>query len=168
MLDFLIDVIKIGILQLLVMADFFEFETDFVNSLRCIPMQVRYKLDTCGIKLKLSDWHQMTIGERKSLVELACTTAADIQAYRKYLQDLIIQHTGTTATNLAVDPQPPWLDSENIPASLTEKFQAIGVTLTLQQWADLRPLQRFVLIKLSRPGHENQNFPRAIAEFNLI
>ncbi|WP_026100166.1 nitrate reductase associated protein [Fortiea contorta] len=150
------------------MADFFEFETDFVNSLRCIPMQVRYKLDTCGIKLKLSDWHQMTIGERKSLVELACTTAADIQAYRKYLQDLIIQHTGTTATNLAVDPQPPWLDSENIPASLTEKFQAIGVTLTLQQWADLRPLQRFVLIKLSRPGHENQNFPRAIAEFNLI
>ncbi|HEY9298982.1 MAG TPA: nitrate reductase associated protein, partial [Phormidium sp.] len=26
---------------------FFQFEADFVNSLRCIPMQVRYKLDTC-------------------------------------------------------------------------------------------------------------------------
>jgi len=25
------------------------FETNFVDSLRCIPMQVRFKLDTCGI-----------------------------------------------------------------------------------------------------------------------
>ncbi len=31
----------------------FQFEADFVASLRCIPIQVRYKLDTCGIKLKL-------------------------------------------------------------------------------------------------------------------
>jgi len=35
-------------------ADFFQFEADFVDSLRCIPMQVRFKLATCGIKLKLT------------------------------------------------------------------------------------------------------------------
>jgi len=38
------------------MADFFEFEADFVDSLRCIPMHVRLKLDTC-IKLKLAQWN---------------------------------------------------------------------------------------------------------------
>ncbi|MHC5830222.1 MAG: nitrate reductase associated protein, partial [Nostoc sp.] len=32
----------------------------------------------------------------------------------------------------------------------------------------LTPLQRFALIKLSRAGHENKNFPTAIAEFHLL
>jgi hypothetical protein len=37
----------------------FAFETDFATSLRCIPllrcmpMVVRYRLDRCGVKLKL-------------------------------------------------------------------------------------------------------------------
>jgi len=36
---------------------FFDFEADFVLSLRCIPMIVRYKLDTYGVKLKLAHWN---------------------------------------------------------------------------------------------------------------
>ena len=47
------------------MTYFFEFEADFVDSWRCIPMQVRYKLDTCGIKLKLAEWNQMNQTNRK-------------------------------------------------------------------------------------------------------
>ncbi len=31
----------------------FDFESDFVASLRCIPMCVRFKLDLCEIKLSL-------------------------------------------------------------------------------------------------------------------
>ncbi|AFY32557.1 nitrate reductase associated protein [Calothrix sp. PCC 7507] len=150
------------------MGIFFEFEADFVNSLRCIPMQVRYKLDTCGIKLKLSDWNHMTLIERENLFELPCDTEAEITSYRKYLQQLILQRTGIPATSLSIEPHPTWMDSTNVPVSLQEKVQEIGVTLTLQQWVDLTPLQRFVLIKLSRSGHENQNFPRAIAEFHLV
>jgi hypothetical protein len=69
------------------MPDFFEFEADFVDSLRCIPMQVRCKLDTCGIKLKLSDWSHLTQADREALVELPCSTETEIQAYRKYLQN---------------------------------------------------------------------------------
>ncbi|WP_066379915.1 nitrate reductase associated protein [Anabaena sp. CA = ATCC 33047] len=150
------------------MTTFFEFETDFVDSLRCIPMQVRYNLDTCGIKLKLSDWNQMTQAERETLVSLPCTTAAEIQAYQEYLQQLIIERTGTPAATLPIDPKPAWLDSDNVPVTLQEKAQEIGITITLSQWQNLTPLQRFALLKLSRPGHENKNFPRAIAEFNLV
>lgn len=150
------------------MVTFFKFEADFVNSLRCIPMQVRYKLDTCGIKLKLSDWNHITLIERENLVELPCNTEAEIAGYRNYLQQLILQRTGIPATNLPIELHPTWMDSSNVPVRLQEKVQEIGVTLTLEQWVDLTPLQRFVLIKLSRSGHENQNFPRAIAEFHLI
>ena len=150
------------------MTDFFEFEADFVDSLRCIPMQVRCKLDTCGIKLKLSDWNRMTTDERQALVELPCTTKTEIQSYREYIEQLIIQRTGTPTKKLPIEPHPAWLDSATVPASLQKKAQEIGVTLTQQNWAGLTPLQRFALIKLSHPGHENQNFNRAIIEFHLF
>ncbi|HYW22437.1 MAG TPA: nitrate reductase associated protein [Nodularia sp. (in: cyanobacteria)] len=150
------------------MADFFEFEADFVDSLRCIPMQVRYKLDICGIKLKLSHWHQMTKDERAALAELPCTTETEIPVYQDYLQQIILQHTGNAAAKIPIDADPLWMDFSSVPASIQEKAQEIGISLTLPQWASLTPLQRFALIKLSRSGHENKNFSRAMAEFNLI
>jgi hypothetical protein len=150
------------------MTVFFQFEADFVDSLRCIPMQVRYKLDTCGIKLKLADWNHMTQVEREALVELPCTTETEVQAYQNYLQQLIIKHTGTPPATLPIEPEPAWLNANTIPDSIQEKAQEIGVNLTLSQWVDLTPLQRFALIKLSRSGHENKNFSKAIAEFNLV
>jgi len=150
------------------MADFFEFEADFVDSLRCIPMQVRCKLDTCGIKLKLSDWSHMTKEEHETLVELPCSTETEIQAYREYLQQLTLQRFGTPSTELPIEPHPEWRDATTVPTSLQEKVIELGTILTPQQWAALTPLQRFALIKLSRPGHENQNFPKAMAEFNLL
>jgi hypothetical protein len=150
------------------MAEFFEFEADFVDSLRCIPMQVRYKLDNCGIKLRLSDWNQMTLVERATLAELPCTTQPEIQAYQEYLQQLIINRTGAPAAKLPIESNPPWLDSSNVPSILQEKAQEIGVNLTSEKWFNLTSLQRFALIKLSRSSHENRNFPKAIAEFHLI
>ncbi|MEA5578213.1 nitrate reductase associated protein [Anabaena sp. UHCC 0451] len=150
------------------MTEYFNFEADFVDALRCIPMQVRCKLDTCGIKLKLSDWHQMTILQRTTLVELPCSTATEIQFYQEHLQKLILELTGKPATKLPIEPHPPWMDSATVPPSLQEKAQEIGVTITLQNWEKLTPLRRFALLKLSRPGHENKNFPTVMAEFNLI
>ncbi|MDF5706151.1 MAG: nitrate reductase associated protein [Nostoc sp. S4] len=149
-------------------TDFFQFEADFVDSLRCIPMQVRYKLDTCGIKLKLFDWNQMTTKERQALVELPCTTETEIQSYREYIEQLILQRTGIAVAKLPIESHPAWLDSATVSPSVQEKAQEIGVVLTQQKWAALKPLQRFALIKLSRSAHENKNFPRAIAEFNLL
>jgi hypothetical protein len=150
------------------MSNFFQFEADFVQSLRCIPMQVRMKLDTCGIKLKLTHWHQFTQQERQILVEKPCTTAEEIAEYRQYLQQLVIEHTGAPASELPIDPHPAWMDATTIPYTIGEKAQEFGVSLTLEQWEKLTTAQRFALIKLSRPSHENKNFLPAIQEFKLI
>jgi hypothetical protein len=149
------------------MAEFFQFEADFVDSLRCIPMQVRLKLDTCGIKLKLSDWNHFTQEEREALVELLCTSETQIQAYRQFLNELIVQRTGTPATDLPVDPHPAWMDATTVPKGIQEKAEEFDATLTIEQWAVLTPLQRFALIKLSRSSHENKNFLPALKEFQL-
>lgn len=149
------------------MNTFFQFEADFVDSLRCIPMQVRLKLDTCGVKMKLSHWHQFTDSERQELVERSCTTVEEVKAYKDFLHSLILQHSGTTASELPVSDRPDWLDT-TIPTSVQEKAAEFEISLTSEQWKNLTSLQRFALIKLSRSSHENKNFLPALKEFKLI
>ena len=146
---------------------FFQFETDFVESLNCIPMIVRMKLDTCGIKLKLSHWNQFGQQERIDLVNMPCFSESEAQTYKEFLQNLVRAKTGSPAGELAVAPHPPWLDEAHILDRVQEKAKVFDVTISLPQWSALTPLQRFALIKLSRPSHENRNFLPALKEFNL-
>jgi hypothetical protein len=148
---------------------FFQFEQDFIQSMRCIPMVVRYKLDTCGIKLKLEQWLKFSESDRQQLAELPCETATEVSAYREWLSDKIMAVTRTPAKELSVDAHPQWMDGESIPESVQQKVQEeLGITLPLEQWQQLTPLQRFALIKLSRPSHENKNFRPALQEFQLL
>lgn len=150
------------------MTRFFQFEADFVESLRCIPMQVRYKLDTCGIKLKLPEWNQFSQEDRQALIDRPCTTIEEIQEYRQWLQDLVFQYTGKPASELPIEDNPDWMNAACVPASVGEKANDFGVMLSLEQWTNLPPIERFALIKLSRSSHENRNFIPALKEFNLI
>lgn len=148
--------------------EFFQFEADFVDNLRCIPMQVRFKLDTCGIKLKLSHWNHFSPTERQALVEQPCTTKTELQAYREVLQQLVKKYSSVPADELPVEPHPAWMDEKIIPHSIKEKAEENGVIVTPQQWVTLTPLQRFALLKLSRSNHENKNFLPAMQEFHLL
>ena len=58
--------------------DSFAFERDFADSLRCIPMSVRLKLDRCGIKLSLRQWSRLTFSERKWLSTGRCSEPDEI------------------------------------------------------------------------------------------
>lgn len=150
------------------MTYFFEFETDFIDSLRCIPMLVRMKLDTCGVKLKLTHWHQFSQAERQSLVELACDNPAEIENYRQYLQSLVVKYTGQPASELPTEDNPPWLNEAEVPEIVRQKARSHSLEITQKQWQGLTPPQRFALIKLSRPSHENRNFVPAMQEFDLL
>jgi hypothetical protein len=147
------------------MTQFFQFEMDFVDSLRCIPMSVRLKLDTCGIKLKLHQWNQFNQEARQKLVDLACESIIEIQNYREFLQNLITDTTGEIAKELTIDPHPPWLNESVIPTAILAQAESLEVTITLEQWQKFSPLQRFALLKLSNSHHENSNFLPALDEF---
>lgn len=149
-------------------SHFFKFESDFVDSLQCIPMSVRMKLDTCGVKLKLVHWNQFSREERQTLVTLPCTTTQESQAYRQFLQDLVTQKTGCPAGELPIEENLPWMNEAEVPLETQAKAASMGITITQERWKALTPLQRFALIKLSRPSHENRNFLPALQEFNLV
>ncbi|WP_442786435.1 nitrate reductase associated protein [Leptothoe sp. PORK10 BA2] len=145
----------------------FQFEQEFIGSLRCIPMAVRLKLDTCGVKLKLNHWNQFTQAERQTLVALACDTPVSILAYRQHLQALVTHYNGQPAKEIDVVAHPPWLDNA-IPESVKQQAMAHQLDIAPGAWQGLTPAQRFALIKLSRPSHENRNFVPAMAEFGLV
>ena len=158
------------------MLQFFEFEAEFVDSLRCIPMQVRYKLDTCGIKLKLQHWHSFSASQRQSLIDLPCHTADEIQIYRENLRSQVFQNLNTYPQDLPIDANPAWLQGESIPVSVLEQVQNLEIAIASPQsqkklqedWQKLTPLQRFALIKLSKSDHENNNFLPALQEFGIV
>jgi hypothetical protein len=150
------------------MADFFQFETDFVESLRCIPMQVRFRLDTCGVKLKLHQWNLFTLADRAQLVDLDPQTELEVNQYRDLVVELIFARSGENATFLSIEPQPSWLQANVIPSALATKASAAGIILSLTDWQTISPLQRFALIKLSSASHEQNNFLPALKEFKLI
>lgn len=147
---------------------FFQFEADFVDALRCIPMQVRYKLDTCGIKLKLHQWSKFTTSDRQLLVDLPCETVEEVQSYRDRLCQLVEARSGEVAKDLPIDPEPDWNKSDTIPNSVMQKAEEMEINFTLQHWQALTKIQRFALIKLSRSNHENHNFVPALKEFQVI
>jgi hypothetical protein len=149
------------------MAVFFQFEADFVKSLRCIPMQVRYHLDMCGIKLKLPQWEKFDLADRQQLADHPTNNAAEIQNYRDLLVEMIRSRTGETATELPIDPAPPWSDMTVIPAAIQSRCSSAGLEISLEQWSGLSSLQRFALLKLSGSSHEQNNFVPALREFGL-
>ncbi|ELS32123.1 MULTISPECIES: nitrate reductase associated protein [Pseudanabaena] len=149
------------------MLQFFQFEAEFVDSLRCIPMQVRYKLDTCGVKLKLQHWHSFSPRQRQELIELPCETEAEVKNYRENLRSQVFQIFQTYPSDLPIQTPPAW-QILAIPSDVQCQAQTLNLVIAPAQWQSLNPLQRFVLIKLSTSHHENNNFLPALQEFGIL
>ncbi len=146
---------------------FFRFEMDFVEGLRCIPMIVRYRLDCVGIKLKLHHWNQLSVSERLALVDHPFESDDDRLDYRQQLRQWVEARSGEFPSDLPVEASPLWTELA-VPSVVQQKAASQRVEITNQQWQTLSLLQRFALIKLSKIGHENQNFLPALREFGLL
>jgi hypothetical protein len=146
----------------------FEFERDFAGALQCIPMVVRFKLDACGVKLSLRQWNRFSRNERQTLVSAPCGAKGEVAEYRTELIRLINARAGEMAVELPIDPAPEWADTGHVPGRLAHYAAQRGLSPpSLDDWASLAPLQRFALVKLSRPAHDNDNFEPAFCEFGL-
>ncbi|MEO6845272.1 MAG: nitrate reductase associated protein [Ginsengibacter sp.] len=148
---------------------FFDFEEDFIEkNIKCVPMIVRFKLDACDIKLKLSEWTRMTIVERDLLIDTTCATKLESKKYHSMVQEIVSKSTGHEAKILFIDNKPAWADIKKVSDKVNEKAKEFGWQINVLEWKHLSNLQRFALLKLCRPGHENKNFPIAMKEFELV
>ena len=149
-------------------ARLFAFEDDFVNTLRCVPMAVRFKLDLAGVKLSLRQWSRLRPEERRELLLSPCGRLEEIGPYRQRLADLIALRTGEAAKPLPPGSTVPWRTADRVPAAVEDFARSVGAEPpTREEWMRLTPLERFVLLKLSRDNHDNVNFIPALKEFSL-
>ncbi|MEB3276634.1 MAG: nitrate reductase associated protein [Cyanobacteriota bacterium] len=145
----------------------FGFEADFTADLRCIPMAVRRKLDLAGVKLKLQHWSELDDTERAALLAWADDPAA-IEALRAHLLQRTKGLSAGPARELPRASGEPWQQTALLPEVLAISCSQLGLPVSGEAWAGLDELQRFALVKLSHPGHEHRNLPRALAEFGLL
>jgi hypothetical protein len=150
------------------MAFLFQFEANSEERHLCIPMEVRLKLDLCGLKLQVSQWQILSQSQQDALADLPFATSEQLECFREAVKKKVLESSGIPASDLPVATNPPWQDRTNIPARLQAKALESGYLLNLEQWAALTSLQRFALIKWVRPGHENRNFLPALKEFGLV
>ncbi|MDQ3000721.1 MAG: nitrate reductase associated protein [Fibrobacterota bacterium] len=148
-------------------SQFFGFEADFVDSLRCIPMAVRFRLDVTGVKMKLNEWSKLDKARRVDLAQTPCATEVEIRLYREEISLLVEKTSGSPPSMLAELPVPVWESPDEVPVQVINQARDLDLEVPLQAWACLSTLQRFALIKLSRSGHENRNFLPAMFEFGL-
>ncbi|MET0338952.1 MAG: nitrate reductase associated protein [Caulobacter sp.] len=148
-------------------ARLFGFEDDFVRTLRCIPMCVRFKLDRVGIKLSLRQWSRFSLADRQDLRLAPCADGAQAAKWRQRLIDLIADRAGEDAAPLVKAPDARW----SLPATPPEILQLAAdrqlAAPSDEQWRSLTELERYALVKLTRDRHENANLGPALAEFRL-
>ncbi|NVN42569.1 nitrate reductase associated protein [Asaia siamensis] len=150
-------------------ADFFAFEQDFAGTLRCIPMRVRLKLDSCGIKLSLRQWSQLPAEIRRDLMHLACESPSEQIVYRDRLIAFIEAHCDEPPKALGANDESLWRETTSVPGCVLAQAEQDDVAPPdLATWKTLHPLQRFALVKLARSRHENENFVPALREFDLL
>ena len=145
----------------------FGFEAEFTADLRCIPMAVRRKLDLAGVKLKLQHWGELAEDERIALLAWPDAPEA-IARLRQHLLQRTAALSAGPARELPCAIGEPWQQGEAPPALLSASCDQLGVQLRSGVWSELDELQRFALVKLSHPGHEHRNLPRALVEFGLL
>ena len=149
--------------------EYFSFEEDFIeDNLRCIPMIVRMKLDTIRIKLPLKAWSRFNDTERIQLALEPCESETDIKKYKMLVLKFAKNHSNEDLGIFRTGEEPGWNNPDRIPESLMEKFSDFNQQIDMAKWRSLTVLQRFALVKLSRPGHESKNFEKALLEFGLI
>jgi hypothetical protein len=107
--------------------ELFEFENDFVASLRCIPMAVRFKLDLAGVKLSLRQWSRFTLADRSQMLTSSCTSSAEIGLYRSRLIELIELRAGEAAKDIAPPDVAPWAEGADPPAALADHARSLGL-----------------------------------------
>ena len=78
----------------------FKFEDEMHESLQCVPMAVRRKLDRVGLKIGLEQWKSLDHGERLAICHLPVDSSEELNALGVFIREAMKRRLG-------VEPKSP-------------------------------------------------------------
>ena len=136
----------------------FDYEAAYYTNLERLPLHVRMKLDLTGVKLSLKDWLAFHIEERTVICHLPVDDENEKQAFTKYLNFLSRMYCGVPVKIIpAMDPL-TWEISDRVPGPVLEQSGGNVSTVTLEEWTNWAPHQRYALYKTAVSRSEPEKF----------
>jgi hypothetical protein len=132
----------------------FKFEDEIYDSLSCLPMAARRKLDQLGLKIGFDQWQQLSRGERLMICHAPIAAPDEIEALRLFVDDVMTAKCGAKPKDLPPEKRQGVNPPAAVPPQLVESAQATGFALTQAAWSALDDDERYALIKL---GVEKQS-----------
>ena len=143
----------------------FQFEAEIYNSLSCVPMAARRKLDRLGIKIGLQQWQQLGRGERLMICHAPADSTAECDALRLFIEEAALARSGEPPRELGMEVRQAASPPAEPPPRLIANADSLGVKITAREWQRLDDDQRYALIKLGGEQKPSHNFKAALAEF---
>ncbi len=143
----------------------FQFEAEVYESLSCVPMQARRKLDAIGIKIHLAQWQQLSRGERLMICHAPATLDDERAALRIFIEEATLARTGTPPKELGEAARRGARPPASPPGVLVVNARERGVELTQAAWNSLDDDERYALVKLGADGKVSHNLKAALNEF---
>jgi hypothetical protein len=145
----------------------FRFEDEMHESLQCVPMAVRRKLDRVGLKIGLEQWKSLDRGERLAICHLPVDSADECDALAIFIREAMTRRFGIEPKTLTdaqkASAEPP----ASAPGRVVAHARAAGFDLAAAVWSRLDADERFALLKMGDAETPSHNLAAALKEFSV-
>jgi hypothetical protein len=142
----------------------FDFEAEIYESLSCLPMAARRKLDRLGLKISLEQWQRFSRGERLMICHAPASMPEECEVLRLFVHEVAVTRSGFPPRPLSDESQQEAEPPAEPPPSLVANANALGIAVTAREWERLDDDERYALIKLGGVRRPSHNFKAALQE----
>ena len=143
----------------------FKFEDETHESLQCVPMAVRRKLDRIGLKVGLEQWKSLDRGERLAICHFPADYPEECDGLAVFIREAIKRRFGVEPKSLTdaqrASAEPP----ATPPLRVVAHARAAGFDLSAAAWSRLNGDKRFALTKMGDVETPSHNLVAALREF---
>jgi hypothetical protein len=146
----------------------FAFEGDIHDSLACVPLSVRRKLDLGGLKISLEGWQRLSRGERLALCHLSVDSDQERGIYREVMLAFCERASVPLKELEDANASSRAWNAPDVPPPVAVRLGELGGSLTDGAWRSLDEESRYALLKLSDPGRNPLKIRALLLEFGLL
>ena len=145
----------------------FKFEDEMHESLQCVPMAVRRKLDRVGLKIGLEQWKSLDRGERLAICHFPVESAEELDGLGVFIREAMNRRFGAEPKTLTDAQRAMAEPPASPPSRVVANARAQGFNLNSEVWSRLDDDERFALMKMADAKTPSHNLGAALKEFSV-